>query len=48
MRALILCLVSLSACAAPPPSWTFEGEEIVSNDGAWAILAHNPRRGAPQ
>ena len=37
MRALILCLAALSACAAPPPSWTFEGEEILSNDGAWAV-----------
>ena len=37
MRALLLCLTVLTACTATPPSWVIEGEELISNDGAWAV-----------
>ena len=37
MRALLLFALSLGSCAAPPPSWSIEGTELLSNDGAWRL-----------
>ena len=37
MRALLLFALSLTSCATQPPSWVIEGEELLSNDGAWKI-----------
>lgn len=37
MRALILIALTLASCAAPHPTWSVEGEELLSNDGAWRI-----------
>ena len=37
MRSLMLIALTLASCAAPPPTWSVEGEELLSNDGAWRI-----------
>ena len=37
MRALLFIALCLSSCRAPSPSWTIEGPELVSNDGAWLV-----------
>ena len=38
MRLLILlCTATLTACTVTPPDWVIKGEELVSNDGEWAV-----------
>ncbi|MBJ19116.1 MAG: hypothetical protein CL933_06780 [Deltaproteobacteria bacterium] len=37
MRALLLLAISLSSCVTPPPTWSFEGVELLSNDGSWLV-----------
>ncbi len=37
MRALLLVAISFGSCVTPPPTWTIEGTELLSNDGAWLI-----------
>ena len=37
MRALLLCMFTLAACAAPPPTFSLEGDELPTNDAAWNV-----------
>ena len=37
MSSLMLIALTLASCAAPHPTWSVEGEELLSNDGAWRI-----------
>jgi hypothetical protein len=37
MRALLLCMVAFTACATPPPTFSFEGDELPTNDAAWNV-----------